>query len=58
MDYFCHNELFKTIQKDYEVEYEEMRTIFNCGVGMAVIMAPESVKNIPDNEFIILGEIV
>jgi phosphoribosylformylglycinamidine cyclo-ligase len=56
--YFCHNELFKTIQKDYGVEYEEMRTTFNCGVGMVVIMAPESVKNMPDNEFIILGEIV
>jgi phosphoribosylformylglycinamidine cyclo-ligase len=56
--YFCHNELFKTIQNDYGVKYEEMRTTFNCGVGMVVIMAPESVKNIPDNEFIILGELV
>ena len=55
--YFSHNELFTKIQKDYNVDYKEMRTTFNCGVGMAVIMASESVKNIPNNDFIILGEL-
>lgn len=56
--YFCHNDLFKTIQTDCNVKYEEMRTVFNCGVGMVVIMDYASVKNIPGHNYIILGELI
>ena len=56
--YFSHNDLFKTIQTDCNVQYEEMRTVFNCGVGMVAIVEYESVKNIPGHDYIILGELV
>ena len=56
--YFDHVELFTKIQTDFDVDYQEMRTTFNCGVGMAVIMHPEELTNMPHKDFIILGELI
>ena len=56
--YFDHVELFNKIQSDFDVEYQEMRNTFNCGVGMVVIMHPEELTNMPHKDFIILGELI
>ena len=56
--YFDHVELFTKIQTDFDVDYQEMRTTFNCGVGMVVIMHPEELTNMPHKDFIILGELI
>ena len=56
--YFDHVELFNKIQTDFDVEYQEMRNTFNCGVGMVVIMHPEELTNMPHKDFIILGELI
>ena len=51
-------ELFSKIQTAFDVEYQEMRNTFNCGVGMVVIMHPEELTNMPHKDFIILGELI
>ena len=56
--YFDHVELFNKIQSDFDVDYQEMRNTFNCGVGMVVIMHPEELTNMPHKDFIILGELI
>ena len=56
--YFDHVELFNKIQTDFDVDYQEMRNTFNCGVGMVVIMHPEELTNMPHKDFIILGELI
>ena len=56
--YFDHIDLFNTIQTDFDVDYQEMRNTFNCGVGMVVIMHPDELVNMPHKDFIILGELI
>ena len=56
--YFDHIELFNKIQTDFDVDYQEMRNTFNCGVGMVVIMHPDELVNMPHKDFIILGELI
>lgn len=56
--YFKHNDLFKWIQKEAELSDEEMKKTFNCGIGMVIALKQHYTKNIPLNNFTILGTIV
>ena len=53
--------LFRLIQQRGEIETEEMHRVFNMGIGMVAIVAPEAVRSVQDTlgeETWIIGELV
>ena len=55
--YYAHHQLFGWIQAKTNMTVEKMRSTFNCGIGMVIILSPEEVEKLPVDT-IHLGEIV
>ena len=55
--YYAHHQLFEWIQAKTNMTVERMRSTFNCGIGMVIVLSPEEVKKLPVYS-IHLGEIV
>ena len=55
--YYAHRQLFGWIQAKTNMTVEKMRSTFNCGIGMVIILSPEEVEHLPVDS-IYLGEIV
>jgi phosphoribosylaminoimidazole (AIR) synthetase len=55
-DYYAHDKLFQKIQLQANLTMEEMRDIFNCGIGMVMIIAPEDIVKLPI-DYVDLGKI-
>ena len=55
--FYSHHQLFQWIQTKADMSMEEMRSTFNCGIGMVMILSPEEVEKLPI-DYIQLGEIV
>jgi phosphoribosylformylglycinamidine cyclo-ligase len=55
--YYSHPHHFKWIQSRTNMSKEKMRSTFNCGIGMVIVLSPEEVEKMPV-ESIHLGEIV
>ena len=54
--YYAHDKLFQNIQERANLTMEEMRDIFNCGIGMVMIISPEDIVDLPI-DYVYLGEI-
>ena len=46
-DYYAHDELFRWVQLQTNLKMEEMRDIFNCGIGMVMIIPSEDTAKLP-----------
>jgi phosphoribosylaminoimidazole synthetase len=55
--YYAHPHHFGWIQSKTNMSKEKMRSTFNCGIGMVIILSSEEVKKIPVDS-VHLGEIV
>ena len=55
--YYAHHQLFGWIQAKTNMTVEKMRSTFNCGIGMVIVLSPEEVEKLPVDS-IHLGEIV
>ena len=55
--YYSHPHHFGWIQAKTNMTVEEMRSTFNCGIGMVIVLSPEEVEKLPVDS-IHLGEIV
>ena len=55
--YYAHHQLFEWIQTKTDMTVEKMRSTFNCGIGMVIVLSPEEVEKLPVDS-IHLGEIV
>ena len=55
--YYAHHQLFGWIQAKTNMTVEKMRSTFNCGIGMVIVLSPEEVEKLPVDT-IHLGEIV
>ena len=55
--YYAHHQLFEWIQMKTGMTLERMRSTFNCGIGMVIVLSPEEVEKLPVDS-IHLGEIV
>ena len=55
--YYAHHQLFEWIQAKTNMTVERMRSTFNCGIGMVIVLTPEEVEKLPVDS-IHLGEIV
>ena len=55
-EFYSHHQLFQWIQTKAKMTMEEMRSTFNCGIGMVMILSPEDAKRLPINT-IPLGKI-
>ena len=55
--YYAHHQLFEWIQAKTNMTVERMRSTFNCGIGMVIVLSPEEVEKLPVDS-IHLGEIV
>ena len=55
--YYAHHQLFEWIQMKTGMTLERMRSTFNCGIGMVIVLSPEEVEKLPVDT-IHLGEIV
>ena len=55
--YYAHHQLFGWIQSKTGMTVEKMRSTFNCGIGMVIVLSPEEVEKLPVDT-IHLGEIV
>ncbi len=45
--YYAHHQLFGWIQAKTGMTVEKMRSTFNCGIGMVIVLSPEDVKRLP-----------
>ena len=46
-EFYSHHQLFQWIQTKAKMTMEEMRSTFNCGIGMVMILSPEDAKRLP-----------
>ena len=54
--FYFHDELFRWIQLQANLKMKEMRNIFNCGIGMVMIIAPEDIVKLLI-DYVYLGKI-
>lgn len=47
--FYAHEELFEWIQTKAELSNEEMFNIFNCGIGMMLVVNPKNLKSVNVN---------
>ena len=51
-------EIFKKVQEAGEIEEEEMRRVFNCGIGYCIVTPyPDDVMDIIDEESYVIGKV-
>ncbi len=55
--FYSHDNLFEWIQNKANLTMEEMRSTFNCGIGMMVVMPKDHVQRMTGNNWIFLGDI-
>ena len=46
-EFYSHHQLFQWIQTKAKMTMEEMRSTFNCGIGMVMILSPEDANRLP-----------
>jgi phosphoribosylformylglycinamidine cyclo-ligase len=58
--YYSHTNLFDWIQNESSLTIEEMRSTFNCGVGMVVIIPKKDVKKMENTllDWVFLGKVI
>ena len=44
--YFAHEELFSWLQEKTSLTNDEMRSTFNCGLGMVLVVDPKNLKSV------------
>tara|TARA_B100001996_G_scaffold339964_1_gene293248 strand:- start:361 stop:681 length:321 start_codon:yes stop_codon:yes gene_type:complete len=46
-------QMFKTVQEAGEIEEQEMRRVFNCGIGFCIVVPPD----VDVSDGIVIGEV-